>query len=183
VRRRLALLLGATLLLLPACAHTDRPEGVVERWLISLNQGKAGRPERYAPDALSQRILPDWASKDPGELDVIEVGKGVVVPGLRSNPPRMTAGVPFRVRRLGGWSLTGIAVVERRINGAWRVDRIAPQEAAPALTVPSKGGRRIGGGSASLWLEALGVALLLVLLTMALMSTAGRIRPVRAKTT
>jgi hypothetical protein len=37
--------LAFVVLVLPACASTERPEGLVERWLVSLNQGAAGRPE------------------------------------------------------------------------------------------------------------------------------------------
>jgi len=180
VRRRAALLLltAITLLVSPACGHTDRPEGVVERWLISLNQGRAGRPDRYAADALNQRILPDWASRDPGDLDLIEVGKGkaVVVPGASASPPREYFAVPFRVERLHGPTSSQIAILLKR-GVDWNVVTLRPSSTFPDLRVPSEGGQRVGGASAVLWLAALGVAFVLVVVSMALMATVGR-RPV-----
>ena len=56
VRRALACVLLA--LAFTACTQAARPEGVVENWLRSLNQGAAGRPDRYAPDEVSQRVVP-----------------------------------------------------------------------------------------------------------------------------
>ena len=109
--------------LLAACGGTNRPEGIVERWLISLNQGKAGRPGLYAPERLSQRILPHWASRDPGDLDVIEVGRGDIVfqgtPVLEGRVWR----VPFRIERTSGVKLEGLANVVKP-GGSWRVDGI-----------------------------------------------------------
>ena len=52
--------------LLSGCAGTDRPEGVVERWLIALNVGAAGRPAVYAAEALSRRILPGFYEAKAG---------------------------------------------------------------------------------------------------------------------
>jgi hypothetical protein len=179
VRARLALFAAAALLLLPACGHTDRPEGVVERWLISLNQGKAGQPEKYAPDRLSQRVFPDWASKDPGDLDLIEVGRGA----LSFGPFNNIFDVPFRVKRVNGWSLTAVAILEKPRGGDWRIEALGAKRNFPGLNVPSQGGKRVGGASVALWLEALGVALLLLLGTMASMSTAGTVRPSRPETT
>ncbi|MGH2556909.1 MAG: hypothetical protein ACRDHO_14500, partial [Actinomycetota bacterium] len=75
--KRALFLLVVAALFLSACGGTDRPEGVVERWLISLNQGRAGEPDKYAPNELSQRILSNWQERDPGDLQVIEVGKGM----------------------------------------------------------------------------------------------------------
>jgi len=65
VRRRFWAL-AFVVLVLPACASTERPEGLVERWLVSLNQGAAGRPEEYAADDLSEQILPSFRTADPG---------------------------------------------------------------------------------------------------------------------
>jgi len=171
VKRLAALALLATLLL-SGCAHTDRPEGVVERWLISLNQGKAGRPERYAPDSLSQRILPGWASRKPGDLDVIEVGKGTLYgpfPGTRN------AAVPFKATRLDGWSITAVAELHRTSPSGWHIDAIGSETNFPSyLRVPSECGERIGSASFVVWLSALGVALFLILISAELMATVGR---------
>jgi hypothetical protein len=57
VRVTFAIVLGA--ILAGSCAaQAQRPEGIVERWLVSLNQGAAGRPDLYAPDEVSELVLP-----------------------------------------------------------------------------------------------------------------------------
>ena len=185
MRARLMLLVTEALVLVPACGHTNRPEGVVERWLISLNQGKAGRPEVYASAQLSQTILPDWASRDPGDLDLIEVGKGnaVIVPGafiqtatgckVHWMVAREYFAVPFRVERLHGSTSSLIAILLKRA-GEWHVVTLRPSSTFPDLRVPSEGGQRVGGASGALWLAALGVAFLLVLVSMVLMGTVSR---------
>jgi hypothetical protein len=165
VKRLVVLALLATLFL-PACGNTDRPEGVVERWLVSLNQGTAGRPDKYAPDELSQRILPSWQNRDPSELDVIEVGKGHVHANVRYD-------VPFRVKQLNGPEVSGVARLSRSIlDGTWRVDETLPAD--PRLEVPSQGGDRIADTSSAVWLAGIGIAALLVLMSMVLMSTVGK---------
>jgi hypothetical protein len=180
VRRRSALALSVLALsfVLAACGHTDRPEGVVERWLISLNQGQAGQPEKYAPDALSRRIVPNWRTKDPGQLDVIEVGQGR---GFRHTcNPRDTQAqcrsigdyeVPFRSVDTDGRSRGGLAFL---VDGSspWRITRL--ELGNLTLKVPSQGGIRVGSAGVGVWLAALGVAFLLVLLSAGLMATVGR---------
>jgi hypothetical protein len=166
--RRALLLLMLAVLLLPACGNTDRPEGVVERWLISLNQGKAGEPEKYAPDALSQRILPNWQKRDPGDLEVIEVGKGGA---SRTGPTYL---VPFRIQRLDGNELDAIAEVVSPLHGPppWHIERLLAPDVA--LRVPSQGGTPVGSSTPTIWLAAIGVAVSFVLISIALMSTVGR---------
>lgn len=160
-------------LLLPSCGGTDRPEGVVERWLVSLNQGKAGQPEKYAPDELSQQILPNWQERDPGALDVIEVGTGGrVVPEGGVPPAEKRYLVPYRVTRLNGRELRGTAELFSVRGGPWRVDHLLGRD--PALRVPSEGGKRIGHASMGVWLAGAGIAALLILVSIALMSTVGR---------
>lgn len=171
MRGRLLLLMVVALMLVPACGHTDRPEGVVERWLISLNQGKAGRPATYAPDRLSEKILPNWSSRDPGDIDLIEVGKGTF---FGPAPGTNNAAVPFRVKRLDGWSITAIAELNRASTGDWQIDAIGAQKDFANLKLPSEGGQRVGGAPVTLWLAALGVALLLVLVSAGLMAIVGR---------
>jgi hypothetical protein len=154
---------------LAACGQTDRPEGVVERWLLSLNQGAAGEPGAYADDALSQQILPAWQQADPGQLDVIEVGRGAtVLVGVHSAAPGSTF-VPYRVQQLDGPEVTGIAQVE---DG--RVVALLPAD--PSLAVPSEGGTRIGDSSAWLWAVAVAAGLVLCVLSMLVMWTVGRER-------
>ena len=170
--KRLWATAAVALVLLAACGGTDRPEGVVERWLISLNQGKAGEPERYAPEALSQRILPNWRDRDPGDLDVIEVGTGRALRhgfGIAKGRSVPAVLVPYRVERSSGVKLDGEAVMGRE-SGDWRIVAIGSREAS--LRVPSEGGQHIGNASAATWGIALGISaalVLLVALVMALM--------------
>jgi len=165
------------LMVLPACGGTDRPEGVVERWLVSLNQGPAGQPQQYAPDRLTQRILPHWARRDPGDLDVIEVGKGgritCTCPTLTGRAIAFPYTVPFRVKRVNGPTVQG-SVGLSKASGDWRVVSIFPAgttSIATVFRVPSRGGARIGNAAAVVWLEALGVAFVFVVISVALMAT------------
>jgi hypothetical protein len=157
-------LLGA---LLPACAQDERPEGIVERWLVALNQGAAGRPERYASDELSEEVLPGWKDLEPGELDVIEVGSSA------RDENDLGANVGFRVERLDGSILERAARVER-LDGSpdWHVERLGPPGDAPAL--PSRGGPAIGAAGLGWWVGALGAAIALVLASVALMAVVRR---------
>jgi len=173
-RLAVAVLVAVATLLLPACAGTDRPEGIVERWLTSLNQGAAGRPSRYAPDSVSQEILPNWRNLDPGELDVIEVGKGRTFISKEGG-----ARVPFRVVDTSGREVRATALLERNPDGTGgTIVRIEP--ATADLLLPSEGGPRIETATPAMWLAAASVALLFVLLSAALMSLVSR-RPRPAK--
>ncbi|HEV8419846.1 MAG TPA: hypothetical protein VGR13_00680, partial [Actinomycetota bacterium] len=127
--KRALLLLAVATLLLPACGGTDRPEGVVERWLVSLNQGKAGEPDRFAPDELSQRILPHWQSRDPGELDVIEVGGGKPATSGPRLPPGRRYLVPFRVERLDGDEMVGTVRLVSPHAEDWQAEDLLPADA------------------------------------------------------
>lgn len=149
--------------LLVACAGTDRPEGVVERWLASLNQGAAGRPDRYAPRPTSDAVLPGWRALDPGELDVIEVGRG------RASSD--AAEVPFRIVRLDGTEVERTAIVGREADG-WRIERLEPPR--EDLPLPSEGGPPIAAADAPWWLGALAVALAFGFGAEALMRVIGR---------
>jgi hypothetical protein len=155
---RRALLLVAALLALVACAASERPEGIVERWLISLNQGVAGDPGAYAPDEVSDRIVPRWDDLDPGELDEIEVGRAVP-------DERGTSIVPFRIVSLDGAVLVGTAIVrDGRVHDASRTEEIPP--------LPSEGGPGLDRGAGPAWLAAIGLAGLLILATIGLMRLA-----------
>jgi len=166
--RRLAAVLVLAAVLLPACsAERERPEGIVERWLVALNQGSAGRPQAYASDELSQEVLPRWEDLDPGELDVIEVGRA------RVDANDLGADVPFRVERLDGTTLERVARIER-LDGApdWRVERLLPPD--PALLLPSEGGPAIGVAEPAWWVGAVAVALGFVLVSAGLMALVRR---------
>jgi hypothetical protein len=155
---RRALVVLAAAIALAACATAERPEGIVERWLLSLNQGAAGDPDVYAPRAVSDRVVPGWDELDPGVLDEIEVGRAAPGGGGRTI-------VPFRIVHVGGTGLVSVAVVEgARVITA---DRIA---GAPPL--PSRGGPGLARGAGVGWLAAVAVAGLLILATIGLMRLA-----------
>jgi hypothetical protein len=150
-------------LVLPACASTERPEGLVERWLVSLNQGAAGRPEEYAADDLSEQILPSFRTADPGELDVIEVGTAAV------DDSGLSARVRIHIERLDGTAIDAAARIDRLDGGDGRyIEALEPAGDAPAL--PSDGGPSIGTAEVPAWLAALGVAGVLIALTAGLMA-------------
>ena len=169
MRRALAL---ATLALLPlaACHGTDRPEGVVERWLISLNQGKAGQPEKYAVARVTNEVLPNWRQCDTGSLDVIEVGAHAT--GTEGYPAQVL--VPYRIKYVSDLSschastqprapLRGAAVVLRR-HGDWRIVGVERSANLSYLRVPSQGGKAIGSAPLASWLLALAASVGLMLL-------------------
>lgn len=165
--RRLVALAVLSAALLPACAADERPEGIVERWLVALNQGSAGRPERYAPDELSAEVLPGWSKLEPGQLDVIEVGSAA------RDANDLGADVGFRIERADGTVVERTARVER-LDGSpdWHVERLEPPGDAPEL--PSRGGPAIGTAGPAWWLGAIGLAFGFVLATIALMALARR---------
>jgi hypothetical protein len=154
VRRWVALGAVALALLTPACGGgTERPEGLVERWLISLNQGAAGRPDRYADDAVSEQVLPGWRNRDPGALDVIQVGTSS--PGEGG-----IAQVPFRIETLDGEATLALANVETgRIAGIVMPDAVTPPSAWEPGTTPTGW---IVAGLAGIALAALAAGLVLL---------------------
>jgi hypothetical protein len=121
------------LALLPACADaertTERPEGIVERWLVSLNQGASGEPFVYAYDQATATLAPDWDSRDPGAYDRISVGTASTVDGRDV--------VPFRLELATGGAVGGVAVVvPRGIEGptATEVRSVTLDDPPPALS-------------------------------------------------
>ena len=100
-------------------------------------------------------------------------GNAVIVPGAFGVPPSEYFAVPFRVERLHGSTSSLIAILLKRA-GEWHVVTLRPSSTFPDLRVPSEGGQRVGGASGALWLAALGVAFLLVLVSMVLMGTVSR---------
>jgi hypothetical protein len=162
VRRALVVLL--TLAALSSCATSERPEGIVERWLISLNQGAAGDPGTYAADELSQAVLPDWDELEPGQLDVIEVGRA-------REGPNGTVLVPFQVRYLvedGEGAARAFAVVGPRA-GSPRIIRLQPPPDSGPGVDPDFAARAGSSAAVPAWLAALGIAGLLILVTIGLM--------------
>lgn len=157
--RRL-LLIAATLSLLLSGCGADRPEGIVERWLVSLNQGEIGEPERHAEPSVTLEIAP--AERTEEIFDVIEVGNGVTEDG--------EATVPYRLVTTQGEQMLGTAGLER-VSGRWRVVEIGPPD--PELLVPSQGGSPIGRASTTIWLGSLGLAVVLTILSAMAMELAG----------
>jgi len=154
-------------LLLVGCSNTERPEGIVERWLLALNQGRAGEPERYAPLDVSRRILPEYPAVDPGDFDVIEVGKafvgtcGVALPPAASCPAgTASASVPFRVVMLDGRAFDLDAHLLDEGEG-WRIEGLLDFP----RNVPSRGGLPLAGASADVWLIALGVGIVVIVVS------------------
>lgn len=153
-----------TLLSLVSCGGHERPEGIVERWLLALNQGSAGRPDRYAVRQVSDAVLPGWRSADPGTFDVIEVGRAR--PCMYRGPAECDAAVPFRVVLLDGGEVRSDALV-----GFDRATRNGVPDRVFAVTapgtgqeLPSEGGPPIGSAGAAGWLLAVGTGLGLILL-------------------
>jgi len=48
-----------------SCAAQEHPEGIVERWLLALNQGSAGEPLRYADADVTDALVPECRSAAP----------------------------------------------------------------------------------------------------------------------
>jgi hypothetical protein len=159
--RRLLLLLALVAAAAPGCAPTERPEGVVERWLLSLNQGAAGHPDRYAPARLSDAVLPGWRDRDPGALDVIEVG--VTRPGREG-----TLLVPFQVTRVDEQVARAFAVVASR-DGELRIVGLEPPPDSGPAREPGFVQRSGVGARPIAWLAAFAVAVALIALAAGLM--------------
>jgi hypothetical protein len=158
------------LLLLTGCGRSEpRAEGIVERWLLALNQGPAGEPDRYATPVVSRAVLPSHRAADPGELDVIEVGRARAC-GYRG-PMVCEAQVPFRVVFVGGDEIRSDALVgvhrsESDVVGS-RVFAVIDRSTEAEL--PSEGGPPIAGVDPPGWLAALGAAIALAALSEAAM--------------
>jgi len=183
-----ALLAG---LVLAGCGRTDRPEGTVERWLTSLNQGSAGRPGQYAPELLSQGMLPNWRDCEPGAFDVIEVGRG-----LESSLPGQPHSylVPYRVQYVDDraerchttlrpdLSPRGVAMLlmtAESHSGRWSIAAARPASAGqPHLPLPSEGGPPVARPSTELWFIGIAVGLLLCGLVALLMRATPRPAPI-----
>lgn len=160
MRRRvgvtLAIVLGA--ILAGSCAaQTQRPEGIVERWLVSLNQGAAGRPDLYAPDELSEQVLPGWRDLEPGQLDEIDIGADR---GTRTCEEHC-ADIPFRITDLDGEVTEGIAHVDSISGTDWRV---ASVDIGGQGLAADDGAWGTTGASATAWLLAIAAAVILTLL-------------------
>ena len=173
---RRSLLLLVALLALSSCAAQERPEGIVERWLLALNQGSAGEPLRFADVDVTEALVPGWRSAEPGPFEVIEVGKGVP---CRQGPIGCETAVPFRVELVDGGQFRLVAFVIRLPGtdpSRRRVGAIGLHH-DETLTLPSQGGAPIGTADMPDWIIAAGVGLALVVSGEALMRLVRRRRP------
>jgi hypothetical protein len=174
-------------LLLAGCGNTDRPEGAVERWLTSLNQGAAGRPGRYAGPAESNEVLPGWRGCEPGALDTIDVGRATTTGGQGV----AFAVVPFQVeyatdaadlcngapRRSGSFSGTVSVTKSGRgpFGDEWRISHLQ-RVAHPAPLEPATPHVSVG-----VWLAGLLVGLVLCGLVALLMRAMPRPAPMSSE--
>jgi hypothetical protein len=171
--RRLLSVVAVVALLLVGCSNTERPEGIVERWLLALNQGQAGEPRRFAYLSAAETVPANWRSEDPGTFDVIEVGRAQ--PCSEVGPIVCEARVPFRVVLMDGEELRAEALVG--------IDRMGNSRAGPSrvfevrntefgLILPSEGGPSIGSAGSVAWLFAITASIALIVLSEGAMALA-----------
>jgi hypothetical protein len=176
---RLRAIAAVALLVLAACGSTERPEGVAERWLLSLDQGAAGAPDRFGGEPAVEAatsVLPDWRTRDPGSIDQAEVGTAVVAESAGTR----TASVPFRVETSDGEVVTGTVdeapCGEDPPGSGWCIRGVELGRGAVAL-----GGTWSAGANGSDWAWAIAVAVLLCGLAVGLLAVVTR-RSARATT-
>jgi hypothetical protein len=145
--RRTLLAVAILVVLIPACGDTARPEGIVERWLVSLNQGAAGEPSVYAAGGATDQLAADWRTREPGAYDEIHVGAARASDG--------EVQVPFRVVLTDGKSVGGLAIVQA---GVVRELREPPPGGADPM-LEGVAWDTTAPGSA--WIAALGAGLVL----------------------
>jgi hypothetical protein len=142
--RQLAVL-PVLLLSLVACSQQERPEGVVERWLVSLNQGPAGEPGLWAEERATREVTSWFDNSEPGQLDSIVIGQVFNV----TDGGRL---VQFSITTIDGETRSGEALLVHRSGeeGSTRIITAAnPTDAA----VTSSGWS--GNASTGSWLLAL----------------------------
>jgi hypothetical protein len=168
-----AVIVGLSLtVVLTGCASNERPEGVVERWLLSLNQGAAGTPERYGGDAAvtaANAILPDWRTRDPGSLERVQVGGN---PAWAKGMAGAGSAVPFRIETTDGHVIEGVAEVAR--CDADGEHRCITGAGIGGITYGSSPITWSAGAHASDWAWAVAAAVLLSLLAVGVVSAVGR---------
>lgn len=163
-------------LILSACGSRERPEGIVERWLLALNQGTAGEPGKYADGSTSEEILPDWEELEPGQLDLIEVGAAIPV---EDAPPRghiAEVHVPFRVVTVDGSETRGRAVLRRSVRSGVPIGSVDLRAIPPGI-FPSENGPSIIEKTPAAWLVSVLIGAVLAALSWAPMRLARRRRP------
>ena len=169
MRRALLVAVVALVALTSACSSEQRPEGITERWLLSLNQGAAGQPDRYAPDEVSEKVVPGWHDLDPGFLDVITVEPALFIRG--AIPGTL---VPFHLVTKDGDEIDGTARLEQ-IGDSLRITQVS----VGGGTTPTEGGSPFGAGLPG-WPIALAVGALLALAALGLLTIVQRRAATRA---
>lgn len=159
---RRTFVVAVALLSLASCAAAERPEGIVERWLIALNQGSAGEPLRYAKPNVTRAVQRAARIDGPGTFDAIEVGRRRPCHWFGFGPCGV-AMVPFRLGLVDGGTIRLVAIVQRRGSepDAPLVVAVITGPGADPAPLPSEGGPPIGSASSEGWLAALGVAIAL----------------------
>jgi phage terminase large subunit-like protein len=154
--RRVASLTAMLCILLAGCTQEARPEGVAESWLRSLNQGAAGRPDRYAVDAVSEQVVPGWRDLEPGQLDTIEVAL--------TTRTDTAADVSFRVVDVDGKATAGTAHLQAD-GDSWTIAGVDVSTSDRVVTDTSaRGGLPLG------WPIAVLAAVVLALLALGLVT-------------
>jgi hypothetical protein len=163
VRRALIVAVVALVALTSACSSEQRPEGITERWLLSLNQGAAGQPDRYAPDEVSEQVVPGWHELDPGFLDVITIEPALFIRGAIPG-----TFVPFHLVTKDGKDIDGTARLQQ-IGDSLRITQVS----VGGGTTPTEGGTPFGAGLPG-WPIALAVGALLALAALGLLTIVRR---------
>ena len=144
--KRAIVLACVGLVALAGCSQPPRPEGVVQRWLVSLNQGSAGRPERWADAGVTSTVAPWWPA-EPDHIDEMDVGAA------------NGGAVPFRIETTDGTVTSGVATVGTRATS----DGSEPYVASVSLGDVPVEAPEVGGLSAAELGAAAGVGIALVL--------------------
>jgi hypothetical protein len=156
-----------------SCATSQRPEGVVERWLLSLNQGSAGAPDRYGGEpavAAADAVLPDRRSREPGSLDRVEVGAA----SLTGTTGSRIAAVPFRIETTEGETVSGTVLASECGGTAGTGTGWCVHDARVGGAGPAEGAAWSAGADASDWGRAAFMAVVLSVLAVLLVGTIRR---------
>jgi hypothetical protein len=136
----------------------EHPEGIVERWIVSMNQGRAGAPSRWAEDRATATVSPTWHTDDPGSIDAFSIGIAEAEDDAFV--------VPFTLERLDGTVTSGDVVVARRGPGDAPGGLEVKEVRLGAPSGPT--GHWMESTTPGAWLLAIAVAVILTIFTVAL---------------
>ena len=162
IRRSFAVLVALSIV---ACSASERPEGIVERWLTSMNQGEAGAPDRYANDDVTAQVAPTWDMNDPGWIDEIVVGGAEEGAGGASL-------VPFRLVPLEGHPISGVATVAPRALADGSTQPVVAEVSIQEVP-PQEGGWQAGMDTAA-WFLAIAIGALIATVALAVVGLVDR---------